>query len=220
MTADATSQKVFTLPCDVTVGCTIETPMGEKILQVHSTDSKMKPEVANDGQFTNGTVNIVPASASTIDGKREVVLASEIDVQTALKTYRVIATANRSGMPHVISFQYTPQPPTKPAAPPPATGTAEYQFLDPRNLDFGYTSHGTATCVTVFVIMPNVQLWCRLHDAETSFPAAYALRNNTEEFISPPRLVAEHYLVIDTIELPIKLEWGDGRYTIIERTHE
>lgn len=215
-TADVTAR----LACDTTFGCTISTPPGEVIKKVYSTTGYITLNATSSGAAGEGITEVLPVAATIKTTSDERPVAGEIDITTAVKTYRVAITATTDKVPRHLVFDYPPAPPPKLVAfapiATPAPQSGEYTNLDPAMLDFGYSSRGRITCVAVFAILPDVQLWCRLPDAVTQDPVVYANDNTPIH----ARRVATHYLVIDGTDAPLTLVWSDGSKSEIIRTHE
>lgn len=216
-TANAAADITRRLACDTTFGCTISTPAGETILKVYSTSNAIGLNATAKGDTGEGVTEVLPVGV-VVNGKG---VAGEVDITTTIKTYRVAVVAVADRVSRHLAFEYPPPPPpvrsdarALPAVIPPVE-SGEYADLDPAKLDFGYSSSGKISCVAVFAILPNIQLWCRLPDSVTDDPVAY--------FKDMPvniRRVAEHYLAIDGTDTPMTLIWADGSRTEIVRTHE
>jgi hypothetical protein len=220
ITQSASADVTARLACDTTFGCTVSTPLGEQILQVYSTTSAIALKVTAPGNVGQGITEVLPAATAIKVGNDEKPVAGEIDITTSVKTYRVAVTATDDRTPRHLAYSYPPPPVLKPmmnvATPPlPVSSSGEYADLDPTKLDFGYTSRGKITCVAVFAILPDVQLWCRLPDSVTETPVVYF-----NDMPIHARRVATHYLVIDDTHTPATLIWSDGSKSEIVRTHE
>jgi hypothetical protein len=204
--------------CSATLGCEVRYPMGEVVQKVQVTDPRWQTDVLAFGPTPAGTVKLLPITSLAGDGP----FTAELDTTTQTHLYRTILVATNDLVSTAIAYA---EPPPKPAPmpimlpppPTPAPGSGEALPIDAAMLDWSWTSSGTTPCVAVFAVMGRDQVWCRLHDSTHVVPSAYN-ESGRARIVLDARVVQDHYLVIQTVDSPIDLEWPNGEHARITRT--
>lgn len=209
------------MQCSTTYGCEVDLPPGETLKNVVISDPRFQGQLLSDGTDTPASYKVLPSLVDA-DANSAAPLRAQLDMLTNVREYHVVLVASSRLMPATIAYR---EPGRVVATVVSSTnqvgGSAEATAVDPKAMDFGWTSKGTngLACVTVFDLAQRGQLWCKLPATVLAGPSVYIMQNGARES-ADARMIQGNYLVIDTLASPVSLEWPDGRTITISRSRE
>jgi hypothetical protein len=209
-----TPQRLPALMCSTVYGCTIRLLPGETIQQVQLTDPRWQASVVAPGPLPVATIKILPIASAGA-------LRSEVDIATNINTYRTVVIATDEAASNLLQYQPDPTPQPKPFVfvPPAPTPTplGEVASIRPDEIQQGWYSKGAPGCQTVFGVLDRGQVWCYLPQGERHAPACYHLSGRTH-IPADCRVVRGNILIIETLDTPLSMEFGDGTNFTIDRS--
>ena len=234
------SARIPLLACSVALGCEIVLEPGEQLLLASLNDDRWSAKVVDAGSAGSSPRVLIQPSVfdqASPDGIGRQPLQTSFHALTdrgpngGRREYVVNLRAIAASEQHRLGFSDdTPAVIVRVAAPvadPQATAVpvvppqSETPPLDPARLDFGWKATGSPEIRCVAVFSYGYQLWCKLPSQVTRTPLAYYPDGKKDEPLNP-HIVAQRYLVVDSLAAPIALELGGSHSArvIIERTRE
>lgn len=207
--------------CSLAYGCEIDLPAGEKLRDVRMIGEGMVAQVVASGDTSTANmgavIEVLPTSefSTAADGAMQPV-TGRVVILTTRREYNVIVDASETQSVNRLVFTgrqnhgvVIPMPPPTRAVDPPTRAAGEALPIDPSQMDFGWRMEGDASmrCVTVF--STRGQIWCKMPVTLDDVPSAYYDDGKLKAPLNA-RVVAQHYLVVDSVHSPILLEIGGG----------
>jgi hypothetical protein len=216
-----TTKPVPVLQCSVLVGCHVVLPNGVQLRKVTVTDPRFTANILSTGGAVPAEIEILPvAGLIPMPDGGSAILTGSMDATTGdliHPDYQVLLQADEDQVSRRLVFLKPPQRVIPPPSPNDALVDAnETVMLDPGEMDFGYRAPG---CVTVFSY--RSQVWCKLPSEIVQAPVV-TLLGPTIAMAPSVRVVARRYVVVDSLQVPMRLQFTGNVYATIQvvRAHE
>lgn len=226
------SSRVPTLLCSTIYGCEIILEVGEQLRLASLNDDRWSAKVESAGTATGAArILIVPGVADqpAADGLGRQPLQTAFHALTDRREYVVDLRATGVAVEHRLGFVYdapavvvrapAQDPALASATPVPvAVPRAETPPLDPARMNFGWRVSGSPEIRCAAVFSYGEQVWCALPAGLARTPIAYYADGRKDEPLNT-HVVAQRYLVVDSLMAPIALELGGSHAAraVIER---
>jgi hypothetical protein len=212
------STRIPLLACSVVLGCEIVLQAGEQLRLASLNDDRWSAKVVDQ---------------ASPDGIGRQPLQTAFHALTDHREYVINLRAIAASEQHRLGFTYDDGPavivraPAPIAAGPQATAVpvvapeSETPPLDPARIDFGWKATGSPEIRCSAVFSYDRQLWCKLPPQIARTPVAYYADGKKDEPLNT-HMVAQRYLVVDSLAAPIALELGGAHSArvVIERARE
>ena len=230
------STRIPLLACSVALGCEIVLQAGEQLRLASLNDDRWSAKVVDAGSTgTAARVLIQPSvfDQASPDGIGRQPLQTAFHALTDHREYVINLRAIAASEQHRLGFTYDDGPavivraPAPIAAGPQATAVpvvapeSETPPLDPARIDFGWKATGSPEIRCSAVFSYDRQVWCKLPPQIARTPVAYYADGKKDEPLNT-HMVAQRYLVVDSLAAPIALELGGAHSArvVIERARE
>lgn len=230
------SARIPLLACSVVLGCEIVLEAGEQLRLASLNDDRWSAKVVDAGSASTAARVLIQPSIfdqASPDGIGRQPLQTAFHALTDRREYVINLRAIAASEQHRLGFTYDDDPAVivralAPAvAAPQATPVAvvppesETPPLDPARLDFGWKATGSPEIRCSAVFSYDHQVWCKLPSQIARTPVAYYADGKKDEPLNT-HIVAQRYLVVDSLAAPIALELGGSHSArvVIERTRE
>jgi len=221
-----TDSHIPDLSCSTVYGCEVILQVGERLRLASLTDDRWTARVADSGSPTTAPrILIAPTVADepALDGPGRQTLRTAMHVLTDRREYVIDLRATGRAEQHRLGFTYDDAPAvvvrrfdpvdlatSAPTASPAIEPQAETPPLDPARMDFGWRVTGDAALRCVAAFSYGSQLWCKLPIDQPRVPSAY-LVDGPKDLPLNAHVVAERYLVVDSVTGPVDLILGGAK---------